>query len=152
MAQGHSTYDLEKGIAAALQPFSDVVTAYLFGSRAAGRARPDSDLDVAVSFTAGLDSAQRAERTLDVIAALGRELGALGERVDLLDLDLDRVSSAVAYHVIRHGRRVLDRDPAARVHLEATIARRYDDDRPRRELVRQAAIAAGQRMRQAVDG
>jgi uncharacterized protein len=152
MCAAELTTSVEPRIAAALQPFADIVTAYLFGSRATGRARPDSDLDVALHFAAGLSPQQRAERTLDVIAALGRELGALGERADVLDLDLDRVSSAIAFHVIRDGHRVLDRDPAARVHLEATIARRYDDDRPRRELIRRAAIAAAQRMGRAADG
>jgi uncharacterized protein len=152
MSGDEATAAVETRIAAALQPFTHIVAAYLFGSRATGRARPDSDLDVALVFRAGQSPEQRAELILDVIAAFGRELGALGERADVLDLDLDRVSSTIAFHVIRDGRRVLDRDPAARVHLEATIARRYDDDRPRRELMRQAAVAAAERMRRAVDG
>lgn len=144
--------DLDTRIATALRPIPEIVTAYLFGSRATGRARPDSDLDVAVRFVPNLTAQQRLDAMLDAIAALGRELGPLGERTDLLELDLDRVSSAIAFEVIRHGRRVLDRDPAARVHHEATIARRYDDDRPRRELIRRAAQAAAERMRKHSNG
>ena len=152
MAAADSSNDLAVRVAAALSPFEEILTAYMFGSQAAGRARADSDLDIALSFRPGLSAEQRTERILDVIVALGREFGALGERADLLDLDLDRVSSTIAFHVIRDGRRILDRDPSARVHLEATIARRYDDDRPRRELVRRAAIAAAERMRRDANG
>ena len=140
--------DLDTRIATALRPIPEIVTAYLFGSRATGRARPDSDLDVAVRFVQNLNAQQRLDAMLDAIAALG----PLGERTDLLELDLDRVSSAIAFEVIRHGRRVLDRDPAARVHHEATIARRYDDDRPRRELIRRAAFNAAERMRKHSNG
>lgn len=150
--QPHDASDLELRIANALRPIPEIITAYLFGSRATGRARPDSDLDVAVHLASGLGAEQRLELMLTAIAALSRELGPLGERTDLLDLDLDRISSAIAFQVIRHGRRVLDRDPAARVHHEATIARRYDDDRPRRELIRRAAFGLAERMRRAADG
>lgn len=150
--QPSDAIDLDLAIANALRSIPEIITAYLFGSRATGRARPDSDLDVAVHLTPGLSAEQRLELMLSAIAALGRELGPLGERTDLLDLDLDRVSSAIAFQVIRHGRRVLDRDPAARVHHEATIARRYDDDRPRREFIRRSALATAERMRRAADG
>ena len=37
----------------ALEAESDVANAVLFGSRARGSARPDSDVDIAVELTAG---------------------------------------------------------------------------------------------------
>jgi uncharacterized protein len=58
--------------------------AYLFGSRARGAARPDSDLDVAVRFEADRD----ADARFDAALRLGAELeDAIGIPVDLVDLE-----------------------------------------------------------------
>jgi predicted nucleotidyltransferase len=140
---GEPDTDLEQRMAAALAPFEDVRVAYLFGSRARGAARADSDLDLAVRVRRA-DAAGRAALILDLIAALTDALGALGERLDILDLD--RAGSEVAFQVIREGRCVLCRDRAERVALEARIARRYDDERPYRALFVAAARRAAQRM------
>jgi uncharacterized protein len=115
----------------------EIDIAYLFGSRAKGRARPDSDVDVAIHFAHGVGAEQRERARERFLDALAERLGALADRVDLVDLDA--ASSTLAFHVIRDGRRVFVRDPAARVRLEVRIARRYDDDAPRRELFVRAA-------------
>ena len=44
---------LDDALRAALEAIPEVRVAYLFGSRATGRARPDSDLDVLVEFEDG---------------------------------------------------------------------------------------------------
>jgi predicted nucleotidyltransferase len=142
--------ELEVALAAALQPFEQIRVAYLFGSRARGSARPDSDLDVALHFGAAMSDGQRATLLLSIIAALTDGLGALGERADLLDLD--RAGSSVAFAVIRDGKCVLCRDRRDRVRLEAGIARRYDDERPYRDLFRRAARSAAERMGKASRG
>jgi uncharacterized protein len=136
--------DLAQRLAVALEPLSAVRLAYLFGSRAHGGARPDSDLDLALKLEAGLDPAQRAELALSLPGILAKELGAIGERVDVLDLD--RASSTVVFRAIRDGRCVLCRDARERIRFEATAARRYDDTRPYRELFQRAARAAAERM------
>ena len=134
----------------ALAGIAGIRVAYLFGSRATGRARADSDLDLAVKHDPSLDPAERLDVELDAVAALTDELGPLGERADVVDLD--RASSAVGFRAIRDGRRVVDRDPAERVRLEARIARTYDDDAPRREVIRQAAARAARRLGAGVTG
>ena len=139
--------ELEAKVSATLSCFPQIRLAYLFGSRARGTARPDSDLDVAVCFSETTQARERAALMLQLIEALSGTLGPLGERVDLLDLD--RVSSTVAFPVIRDGRVLLCRAARERVALEARIARRYDDERPYRELFRRAALAAAERMGQA---
>jgi len=139
-----SVEQLKSRIAAALAPFSDVRVAYVFGSRARGSARPDSDLDLALAFRRELEPSARGELVLRVIAALTAAIGTLGERADVVDLE--RAGSALGFRVIRDGKLVLCRDPGERVRLEAAIARRYDDDRPHRELFRRAARAAAERM------
>jgi predicted nucleotidyltransferase len=128
----------------ALGGVGGIRVAYLFGSRVAGRARADSDLDLAVWYDPALDPAARAGVELDLVAALTDELGPLGERADIVDLD--RAGSALAFRAIRDGRRLIERNRAERVRLEARIARRYDDEAPRRALIRRAAIRAGRRL------
>jgi predicted nucleotidyltransferase len=142
--------ELEAAIAGALQPFEEVRVAYLFGSRARGRARADSDLDIALHVGAAMGDEHRATLLLSIIAALTDRLGALGERADLLELD--RAGSGVAFAVIRDGKCVLCRDQRERVRLEARIARRYDDERPYRDLFHRAALRTAERMGKASRG
>lgn len=125
-----------------------VALAYLFGSRARGTARPDSDLDLAVLWDATLESRERAEREGELRSALVGALGPLGERADLLDLAA--AGSAVAFRVIREGRLLACADDRARVAFVARVARRYDDEAPHRALFRAAARRVGQKMAEAV--
>ena len=150
VSQSVQAAELDAPIAAALRPFAELRVVYLFGSQLGDRARPDSDLDLALSFDRSIDATRRAELMLDLVVALTRALGPLGERADLLDLD--RSSSTVGFRAIREGRCVFAREPAARIRLEATLARRYDDERTYRELFRKAARAASERMRGAGRG
>jgi predicted nucleotidyltransferase len=129
----------------ALAPIAPIQVAYLFGSRARGTARPDSDLDIAVAFPRDLADTERGRIKLQIIDDLTAALGALGERTDIVDLD--RAGSAVAFAAISTGRCIFVRDRADRVRLEARIARRYDDERPYRELMRAAALRAAEKMR-----
>jgi predicted nucleotidyltransferase len=133
--------DLEQRLSRALAPIEDVRVAYVFGSRVSGRTHPASDLDVAVQFAPGVD---RRTARLRALGALADALGALGERVDLVDVE--QADSAVAFRAIREGRCVLARDRRDRVSLEARIARRYDDDAPKRALFRGAAVEAAGRL------
>lgn len=142
--------ELAARTARALEPIAGVRLAYLFGSRVTGRARPDSDLDLAVVYDPALDAGGRLRDQLEVIGALTDALGALGERTDVVDLD--RASSAVGFRAIRQGRCVIERDRAQRVRFEARIARLYDDEAPRRELIRRGAIQAGRRLGAQVTG
>jgi len=134
-----------RAIGGALAPIDQVRVAYLFGSRARGTARPDSDLDLAIVLPRDLGDAERGRIKLQIIDALTATLGALGERADIVDLD--RAGSAVAFAAISAGQCVFIRDRADRVRLEARIARRYDDERPYRELMRSAALRAAEKMR-----
>lgn len=91
---------------------------WLFGSVAAGRARPDSDLDLAALF-------QRRPTGLELLEAQG-ELGALvGRPVDLVDLDGD--APILAMQVLRHGTLLLDRAPERRIAFAAHTPMRYED-------------------------
>jgi uncharacterized protein YutE (UPF0331/DUF86 family)/predicted nucleotidyltransferase len=115
---------------AALSPLASLRAGYVFGSRVWGGARPDSDLDVGVVYAWGLGTSEREQARRHVLAQLSAELGELGERADLVDLY--RTDSAVAFRAIREGVLVFARSSSDRVAVEVDVARRYDDEAPRR--------------------
>ncbi len=129
--------DLAAKVRAALSPLGAVRVAYLFGSRARGDARPNSDVDVGVAYAPELDHRAREATRRTILAALTDSLGALGERADVVDLEA--VDSAVAFNAIREGHVVCERSAAERVRVVTRLARRYDDDAPKRALFRNAA-------------
>ncbi len=95
--------------------------AYLHGSRVAGTARPDSDVDLAAWF--GRDRVPAPW-----------EVGDLPGAVDLLVLD--GAPLELAGRVALRGRLLFDDDPPARVRWEATTRKIWADEAPRRERAR----------------
>ena len=98
--------ELVARLADALAPREEVLEAYLFGSRARGQSRRDSDIDVAVYVdeARARDGAwgYRAELTTDLMTALG---------TDVVDVVVLNRASILLYHrVLRDGVRVLSRD------------------------------------------
>jgi predicted nucleotidyltransferase len=110
----------------ALRPIAGFRVAYLFGSRAVGKERPDSDLDLAVVFDRALDTAGREEARRDILDALHETAGTRDMFVDLVALR--RTDSAVAFRALREGVLALARTPEDRVATEVFIGRSYDDD------------------------
>jgi len=53
-----------------LLPYDFIVAAWLFGSQATGRARPDSDVDIALLTEEPLNSQQRLSIQIDLEEAL----------------------------------------------------------------------------------
>lgn len=120
-----------------------VVFAYLFGSRATGAAREDSDFDVAVM----LDDSVATEARLPLVLRLGR----LFEQRLRADVDLVALNDAPLRLVGRvlAGRRVLySADEPARVRYETTMRPLvFDFEHHARALDREllAAHARGRR-------
>lgn len=119
---------------AALQqtfPRHHVTLAYLFGSRAEGRARPSSDTDIAVL----LPHAQFKTLTLDARVNLINDiLDALGtENADVVILN--EAPPLLAYEVIKHGK-ILYEDPKTRPAAEFAVyaLNQYLDTKPLRAM------------------
>jgi len=130
--------NLERALLDALALHPEVRWAYLFGSCA--RAEPFSDIDIALMLSPGGRGA----------VALGKivnraETAARGVPVDVVDLAA--ASPALAGHVVREGRLLVDREPDARRAWEAAANLRALDIEPwlaeaerlRNEALRQRA-------------
>jgi predicted nucleotidyltransferase len=112
----------------ALADESSVALALLFGSRATGRSRPGSDVDIAVRAS-GADP-------LD----LGRRLAlALGVEVDVIDLD--DVGYPMLRELVDHGVVVAERVPGAGAAWRSQALVTLDTDRRWYERMRDAYLA-----------
>ncbi|MGQ9498664.1 MAG: type VII toxin-antitoxin system MntA family adenylyltransferase antitoxin [Desulfotomaculales bacterium] len=101
----------------------DVTAAYVFGSVARGRHRPDSDLDVAVLFAPGTgDKLARFDRRLELEIALEKIVRRPVQVVDLAAAPL-----FLQHQVRKYGRLVVDKDRARRISFEVGSRRRYFD-------------------------
>ncbi len=112
----------------------DVRVAYLFGSRATGRARPDSDVDIAVLWGDDVPAAEFGRRQ----AALGVALVQLlwTDAVDVVVLN--EATPLLAMEVLRDGRILYNTDDALRLDFQVRALRKYRDTEPLRRLLRQA--------------
>lgn len=103
-----------------LQPFEQILFALLFGSRATERARPDSDIDLAIYVSPSLTARAR----FDIRAQLTADLSDLGD----LDVVVLNDVSALLGHRALQGTLVLSRDRRACVrYFVATLAEAGDE-------------------------
>ncbi len=120
-----ATDDVEAAVRHAMAGVrSDVIAAYLFGSRARGAAREDSDVDVAVLIRGEPDSTLDG-LGMDLLVDLERDLG---RPVDLVVLN--RAPTDLVHRVLRDGRLVLERDRSARIRFEVRARNEYFDMQP----------------------
>ena len=114
----------------------DARAAWLFGSAASGRLRPDSDIDVAVRVADPLDAWARYELIADLGSRWKRD-------VDLLDFR--RLSPLMQVQVLQ-GRKLFDDEPVEG-HLEVARAlRQWQDDEVRQKPLRRALMRRLQQM------
>jgi predicted nucleotidyltransferase len=134
MRSGMEPADLdpaENRLKDALASVPGIRLAFLFGSRARGRARSDSDFDLAVlvddSLVAGTD--ERA-------ATIRRLAGRLGREVSSAHLDLVILNSApvlLRHRVLRDGVLLFQRSTKDRVRFATKTIQDYQDGEIRRE-------------------
>jgi uncharacterized protein len=106
----------------------EIAAVYLYGSVVKGRLTPESDIDIGVLYDAA--SPRDLQKHADDQAALA---AALGREVDLVSLA--EVSPILRYQVIKHGERVLTRDPkAVNLFFVRTVNEYCDLKMVRREI------------------
>jgi predicted nucleotidyltransferase len=92
---------IERQITQIVARHTSVAIAILFGSTATGHARPDSDLDLAISTVTPHTSEARIALIEDLALTFGRP-------VDLIDLD--QVHSPLLHRILTQGRMILCND------------------------------------------
>lgn len=120
--------DLRRGLAritAAVHARFGVDAIYLYGSRARGADRPDSDWDIGILFSEYLtDPVERALRPQEVEAILERELH-MYDRISVVDVE--NVPPPLQWNIIR-GIRFFDRGVPRVRRIEASIVSRLEKD------------------------
>ena len=116
-------------LAEAFGRYPDIQAVYLFGSRAAGGGRRDSDLDLAVVPRSG--SARR--RKLEILTDLAR-IGF--DDVDLVFLDTGDM--VLKYEAVRHNRLVYQAADFDRGTMYSNVVRQYLDLKPYLDVQRRA--------------
>jgi predicted nucleotidyltransferase len=124
---------IDSEITRAVQDLSGISVLVVFGSRAKGTHRPDSDLDVAV-LPASPDSRIRRHLQADVAVAL-TDLAPEG-RVDVVLLD--EADDVLRQRVMETGRVLINRDDEAWKELRVRTMREYGDREWARRLFREA--------------
>jgi uncharacterized protein len=126
--------DLLSRVSRALLPLSQVRAALVYGSRVAGTARPDSDIDVAVLLDVLPQPDERRRLLWTLLGALGSELG--GERVDLVLLN--EAPPKLALRVLKQGQVALLRDPVDLHRFRVRTYSLHADYQPVERLFREA--------------
>ncbi len=114
----------EAGLVAFLATQPDVIAAYLFGSLAQGRARPQSDIDVAILLVP-MDSGAAFDRRLRLM----EQLRPYADR-EVSVVVLNIAPPILQNQVLRHGRLLYERDRLARVEFEVRAGQVYADLKP----------------------
>ena len=114
---------------AAISEVPDVQLAYLFGSRASGAARPESDFDIGILLH---ETSARAERG----STIRRLAGRLGREVSSALLDIVILNDAPAllrHRILRDGVVLYEQTPEVRVRFAIRTIREYQDGCIRRD-------------------
>lgn len=113
-------------VAAVQSAINGLLAVYVFGSRARGTARPDSDLDLAILTDGTIDTVSLWTHGQDLAALFGCD-------VDLVDL---RVASTVLqYQIISSGRRLWARDSQAALYETFILSEKIALDDARAGLI-----------------
>jgi predicted nucleotidyltransferase len=123
--------DVDHGRLEQISERFDLAFIVLFGSAAAGRMTPESDLDVAVWMRQWKeDGSAVAEWYLTLVGELSEAIPH-GEGLDVVVLN--GAPSLLQFQVARHGVLLCERIPWAWLRFKSYAARRYDDDSVFRE-------------------
>ncbi len=115
---------LEEQLIEYFRPRPDVCAVYLFGSRASGSERADSDVDVGLLYF----EAPRAALTSTTFMDQANLADKLGVPVDLIVMNT--APADLVHRILSAQQLLLDKDPAFRVRFEVRRRNEYFDLKP----------------------
>jgi uncharacterized protein len=122
-AMASGVLSIKRAVARCAARRREIHAAYLFGSTARDRPRPDSDLDIAVLLARPLGPS----RSLSYRLKLMTELGAGLHRTDIDVVILNDATPLLAHRVLSSGTLVFERSASDRVRFQVRIAGLYAD-------------------------
>ena len=126
----NSTFtQISQDLVQAIASRKEVLAAYVFGSVASGRERPDSDIDVAVL----VDTSSIPEDLLHYRLQLMAELGQVLKRSDLELVVLNEAPPALAQNAISKGKLIFERSRSARIRFQIRTFNAFLDTKPMRD-------------------
>ena len=117
---------ITRAVSRCLAKRPEIQAAYVFGSVASGRARADSDVDVAVLIDRRVPPGRILKYRLKLMADLGTAL----HRSDVDVVILNEASPLLAHRVLSQGTLVFERSAPARVRFQTKTASLYLDLSP----------------------
>jgi predicted nucleotidyltransferase len=121
--------EVSNRVAQAMSSREEVLAAYVFGSVASGRARPDSDLDLAVLVDIDQVSMDLFRYRLRLMADLRDVL----ERADVEIVILNQATPVLAQNVLSKGKLIFERSRSARIHFQIRTLNEFLDTQPIRD-------------------
>ncbi len=121
---------IQRTVRRRLESRSEVLAAYIFGSVVTGRARPDSDVDIAVLVSEKVMRKDPWDYRMRLAADLMGEL----QRDDVDLVLLNQAPPLLAHRILSKGKLILERSPSARVRFQVRTVNQYLDTQPMRDL------------------
>ena len=106
----------------------DITAAYVFGSYAQGKQRPESDLDIGIVFSQRPDTYNR-------LFEIGMELEKItdGPKVDVRELNLED-SPVFLMSALKEAKLICENNPQQRINFEVKVMQEFNDTQKGREI------------------
>lgn len=128
--------DLEHTILEYFSVRQDVMCVYLFGSAAAGRQRPGSDVDIAVLLSSEVPAQDYTDRALCFMDDLSRRLN---RNVDIVILN--KAHAFLKYQIFKSGRKIYEHSSRDSHDFEVRSLVEYLDFLPVRQRLEEALVS-----------
>ncbi len=121
-----------EGLRKHLQSHKEILFAYLFGSRATGKARPNSDVDIAVYLSEKILAKKKLDWQLSMMAELRPIL-----RTDAIEIVvLNEAPLVLRYEIVSKGKILVKADPSRELDFRLRTWNEYVDTAPMRAMFR----------------
>ena len=133
------TYKIDKvrliAVMNSLKRDNSLLAIYLFGSRASGKARKYSDIDIAALYDEKVDKKEYTDKRIEIMTAVSE---LLDREVDVVVLN--QAPPILKYHILKYGMRLYERSNRQEHSFEVQAIQEYFDFLPIRSRMEQGLI------------